>query len=170
MNTTSVLILSMPFIGTTLGAAMVFFMANKLSEKIDKVLLGFASGVMIAASIWSLIMPAIEMSEKQNITPWIPAAIGFSTGILGLLIIDRTNTYFNLKLKNKKNCKLKNTSMLILAVTLHNIPEGMAVGVVLAGALNNISRNYYGSSFCLSVRNCNTKFTRRINYFYATKN
>ena len=120
-----------PFFGTVLGASMVFFMKNTLNEKIEKLLLGFASGVMIAASIWSLLIPAIEMTESQDKIAWIPATIGFSLGILFLLIIDLIITH----LENKREKDKKDTTMLILAVTLHNIPEGMAVGVVFAGLL-----------------------------------
>ena len=116
-----------PFIGTTIGSAMVFLMKNKINKKIEKFLLGFASGVMIAASVWSLIMPSIEMAKEQNIITWIPASTGFIIGIFFLLALN----YIIAKTKKHTNKK----SMLFLAVTLHNIPEGMAVGVALAGAL-----------------------------------
>lgn len=129
--------LLIPFAGTTLGAAMVFLMRNKMNKKVEKLLLGFASGVMIAASIWSLILPAIEMSEEQGKIAWLPATIGFMFGIIFLLVLDSVIPH--LHLHNEKpegvKAKLKNTTMLVLAVTLHNIPEGMAVGVTFAGAL-----------------------------------
>lgn len=127
-----------PFIGTTLGALMVFFMKEKINEKIQKILIGFAAGVMIAASIWSLIMPSIEESSHLGNFSWVPAAIGFLLGMGFLLLLDSIipHLHFNSDepegIKPKK--KIKKTTMFIFAVTLHNIPEGMAVGVVLAGA------------------------------------
>jgi len=127
--------LLIPFLGTTIGSAMVFLMKNKINKKIENLLLGFASGVMIAASVWSLLIPSIEMAEEQGIIAWIPASIGFMNGIL---FLQYTN-YLEKKIKNKKNQTIENThkkiTMMILAVTLHNIPEGMAVGVAFAGAL-----------------------------------
>lgn len=129
--------LLIPFLGTTLGSAMVFFMKNKMNKILEKFLLGFASGVMVAASIWSLIIPSIDMAKEQNIISWIPATVGFLLSILFLLILDRIIIHLQIN-KNKlveAKSKLKKTTMLVLAVTLHNIPEGMAVGVVFAGAL-----------------------------------
>ena len=123
-----------PFIGTTLGATMVFFMKSKLSSNIEKLLAGFASGVMIAASIWSLIIPSIESSNNMKFFSWVPATIGFLIGIITLIIFDRWIS----KLENSDNkykIRDKNNLMLFITVTLHNIPEGMAVGVALAGAL-----------------------------------
>ena len=129
--------LMIPFIGTTLGSAMVFLMKNKINNKIEKLLLGFASGVMIAASIWSLIIPSIDMATKQNIIAWLPAAIGFLLGMLFLLLLDSIIPHLHLNSKKPEgmDSKLKKITMMILAVTLHNIPEGMAVGVTFAGAL-----------------------------------
>ena len=129
--------LLIPFIGTTLGAGMVFLMKKKMNTKIEKLLLGFASGVMIAASIWSLIVPSIDMAEKQNIIAWIPAASGFLLGVVFLLILDSLIPHLHLKSNQPEGIKskLKKTTMMVLAVTLHNIPEGMAVGVTFAGAL-----------------------------------
>ena len=128
--------LAIPFLGTTLGAAMVFFMKNKLSLKVEKLLLGFASGVMIAASVWSLIIPSIDMAKEQGKIEWLPAAIGFILGILFLLLLDSLIPHLHLN-DNKPEgikAKLKKTTMMVFAVTLHNIPEGMAVGVTFAGA------------------------------------
>ncbi len=128
--------LAIPFLGTTLGSAMVFFMKNKMSQKVEKILLGFASGVMIAASIWSLLIPSIDMAENQGVVPWIPATIGFLAGMLFLLILDSVIPHLHLESDKPEGIKskLKKTTMMVLAVTLHNIPEGMAVGVTFAGA------------------------------------
>ena len=145
--------LLIPFAGTTLGAAMVFFMRNKMNKMVEKLLLGFASGVMIAASIWSLILPAIEMSQEQGKIAWLPATIGFMFGIIFLLILDSVIPH--LHLHNEKpegvKSKLKNTTMLVLAVTLHNIPEGMAVGVTFAGALIGNAGITMAGAFALAI-------------------
>ena len=129
--------LAIPFLGTTLGSAMVFLMKNKMNSKVEKLLLGFASGVMLAASIWSLIIPSIDMASEQGKVAWIPAAVGFILGIAFLLVLDSVIPH--LHLNNDKTegikAKLKKTTMMVFAVTLHNIPEGMAVGVTFAGAL-----------------------------------
>lgn len=138
-----------PFFGTTIGASTVFFMNNTLNKKIEKLLLGFASGVMIAASVWSLLIPAIEMAEEQGKIAWIPAVVGFVLGILFLLIIDLGLSQFENKTENNK--KEKNTAMLILAVTLHNIPEGMAVGVVFAGLLSGSIGVSMAGAFALAI-------------------
>ena len=118
-----------PFIGTSLGSGLVFFLKKTMNEKVQKMIVGFAAGVMIAASIWSLILPAVEMAEKQGIIAWIPSTIGFTIGVLFLLI---TNHIAEKIEKNKNGKKL---NMLLFCVTLHNIPEGMAVGVCFAGFL-----------------------------------
>lgn len=129
--------LLIPFLGTTLGSGMVFLMKNKINKKIEKLLLGFASGVMIAASIWSLIIPALDMAEEQGIITWLPATIGFLLGICFLLVLDSIIPHLHLNTDKPEGLKSKiqKTTMMVLAVTLHNIPEGMAVGVVFAGAL-----------------------------------
>ena len=118
--------LLIPFLGTTLGSAMVFLMKNKMSQKVEKILLGFASGVMIAASIWSLLIPAIDMAESQGKVAWIPATIGFLFGIVFLLLLDSLMPHMHLESDKPEGIKskLKKTTMLVLAVTLHNIPEG----------------------------------------------
>ena len=145
--------LAIPFLGTTLGAAMVFLMKNKMNKKVEKLLLGFASGVMIAASIWSLLIPSIEMSEKQNQISWIPAAIGFLLGIVFLLVLDSVIPH--LHLNNEKpegiKSKLKKTTMMVFAVTLHNIPEGMAVGVTFAGAIIGNAGITMAGAFALAI-------------------
>ena len=129
--------LLIPFLGTTLGAGMVFFLKNNIKQSVEKLLLGFASGVMIAASIWSLLMPAIEMSEEQGKIGWLAPAVGFLLGMLFLLVLDSVIPHMHLDKEKPEGVKskLKKTTMLVLAVTLHNIPEGMAVGVTFAGAL-----------------------------------
>ena len=129
--------LMIPFLGTTLGAAMVFLMKNKINNKVEKLLLGFASGVMIAASIWSLIIPSIDMAQEQGQIAWLPATIGFLLGIVFLLVLDSLIPHLHLNSSKPEGvkAKLKKTTMMVLAVTLHNIPEGMAVGVAFAGAI-----------------------------------
>ena len=130
---------------------MVFLMKNEINRKIEKFLLGFASGVMIAASVWSLLMPSIEMAEEQGVIAWMPASVGFIIGILFLLWID----YITTKIKEQKeentqnSCKKK--SMLFFAVTLHNIPEGMAVGVALAGAMLGNAGITMGAALALAM-------------------
>ena len=115
--------LLIPFLGTTLGAGMVFLMKNKINKKIEKLLLGFASGVMIAASVWSLLMPSIEMAGEQGVIAWVPASVGFIIGILFLLWIDHITTIIKEQKQDEKQSDCKKKSMLFLAVTLHNIPE-----------------------------------------------
>ena len=129
--------LLIPFLGTTLGSGMVFLMKNKINKKIEKLLLGFASGVMIAASIWSLIIPALDMAEEQGVITWVPATTGFLLGIGFLLVLDSIIPHLHLNTDKPEGLKSKiqKTTMMVLAVTLHNIPEGMAVGVVFAGAI-----------------------------------
>lgn len=129
--------LLIPFIGTVLGAGTVFLMKNKINVKIEKLLLGFAAGVMISASIWSLILPSIEMAKSQNIIEWVPATVGFLFGVLFLLALDSIIPHLHLKSDKPEGikAKLEKITMMVLAVTLHNIPEGMAVGVTFAGAL-----------------------------------
>lgn len=118
-----------PFIGTSLGSSFVFFLKKIMNEKVQKIIVGFAAGVMIAASVWSLILPAVEMAEAQGIIAWIPPTIGFMVGVVFLIV---TN-YIAERIENKNNGKKLN--MLLFSVTLHNIPEGMAVGVCFAGFL-----------------------------------
>lgn len=125
-----------PFVGTLLGAACVFFMAKKMSTLIQKILLGFASGVMVAASVWSLLIPAIDMSEELGKFAFMPAAVGLLCGFGFLLLLDHTIPHMHLDHQQEgRKANLKKSTMLVLAVTLHNIPEGMAVGVVFAGVL-----------------------------------
>lgn len=145
--------LAIPFLGTTLGASMVIFMKNKMNSKVEKMLLGFASGVMIAASIWSLLIPSIEMATEQKQIAWVPATIGFLCGIVFLLVLDSVIPH--LHLNNSKpegiKAKLKKTTMMVFAVTLHNIPEGMAVGVTFAGAILENSGITMAGAFALAI-------------------
>ena len=145
--------LLIPFIGTTLGACMVFLMKDKINHKLEKVLLGFAAGVMVAASIWSLLIPSIDMAKEQNLIAWLPATVGFILGILFLLILDNIIPHLHLKSNEPEGIKtkLEKTTMMVLAVTLHNIPEGMAVGVALAGALTKNSTITMAGAIALSI-------------------
>ena len=119
-----------PFIGTSLGSSLVFFLKKTMNQKVQKMIVGFATGVMIAASVWSLILPAVDMAENQGTIAWIPPAVGFLLGV-GFLLI--TN-FFAENIEKKQDGKTLN--MLLFSVTLHNIPEGMAVGVCFAGFLS----------------------------------
>ncbi len=125
----------LPFIGTLLGAACVFAMRVSLHEKIQRALTGFAAGVMVAASVWSLLIPAMEQAENMGRWAFLPAVVGFWLGVLFLFVLDKTipHLHQNSDEPEGPRTRLKRTTMLVLAVTLHNIPEGMAVGVVLAG-------------------------------------
>ena len=145
--------LLIPFLGTMLGSAMVFLMKNEMNKKIEKLLLGFASGVMISASIWSLMIPSIDMAEKQGKILWIPAVIGFILGIIFLLVLDSLIPHLHLKTDKPEGikAKLKNSTMMVLAVTLHNIPEGMTVGVVFAGILTQNAGITLAGAIALSI-------------------
>lgn len=153
MNSTVLLGLMIPLAGTVLGAAMVFFLKKEMNAGVQKALLGFASGVMIAASVWSLIMPSIDMAVEQGVVAWIPAAVGFLLGMGFLLLIDTLTPH--LHLNNDKpegmHSGLSKNTMLFLAVTIHNVPEGMAVGVVFAGMLSNNTTITLAGAFALSI-------------------
>ena len=127
-----------PFLGTTLGAACVFFMKRSMSETVQKILSGFAAGVMVAASVWSLLIPSIEQSETMGRLSFLPAVIGFWFGILFLLLLDHVIPHLHVGSQESEGpkTKLQRATMMVMAVTLHNIPEGMAVGVVYAGYLS----------------------------------
>lgn len=142
-----------PFMGTTLGSACVFFMKNELSISVQRALTGFAAGVMVAASIWSLIIPAIEQSSTMGKFAFLPAVIGFWAGVMFLLLLDHIIPHLH-RLSNEvegPSWKLKRTTMLVLAVTLHNIPEGMAVGIVYAGLLSGQKGITEGAALALAV-------------------
>ena len=142
-----------PFIGTTLGSVCVFFMKRSLGDLVQRSLAGFAAGVMVAASIWSLLIPAIEQSEGMGKLSFLPAFIGFWVGVLFLLLLDRLIPHLHIgsdKAEGPKS-KLGRTTMMVLAVTLHNIPEGMAVGVMYAGFLAGNSQITAASALALSL-------------------
>ena len=159
-----------PFLGTALGAAAVFLMKNELNNKVEKILLGFASGVMVAASVWSLLIPSIEMAEENGNFAWMPASIGFILGIAFLLVLDSVIPHLHLESDRPEGVKskLKKTTMMVLAVTLHNIPEGMAVRSMFCRYSSTKFWYNFSRSICISNRYSNTKLARRCNYFYAT--
>ena len=125
-----------PFVGTTIGAAMVFFMKHEMSTRLTRILLGFASGVMLAASVWSLLLPSIEQAEASGHIPWLPAAVGFLAGIGFLLLLDTIIPHLHRDTEAAEGMpsRLRKDTMLFLAIVLHNIPEGMAVGLSFARA------------------------------------
>ena len=142
-----------PFLGTSLGAACVFFMRKTLHFSVQRALTGFAAGVMTAASVWSLLIPAMEQESGMGRLAFIPAAVGFSLGILFLLALDHIvpHLHMNSTEPEGKSSRLKRTTMLVLAVTLHNIPEGMAVGVVYAGFLAGSAKISAAGALALSI-------------------
>lgn len=145
--------LAIPFIGTALGSACVFFMKKQLSRTVQRALTGFAGGVMTAASIWSLLIPAITQCADKGRWAFLPAFIGFWLGILFLLLLDRIIPHLHMNAGQAEGLKskAKKTTMMVLAVTLHNIPEGMAVGVVFAGLLSGSAEITAGGALALSL-------------------
>lgn len=142
-----------PFAGTTLGAACVYFMKKGIRQNVEKGLLGFASGVMVAASVWSLLIPSMNLSADLGRLAFLPAVTGFFCGILFLLFLDGYVPHLHIGCDEPEgpSCTLKKNTMLVLAVTLHNIPEGMAVGVMFAGLLTANSGITLAGAFALSV-------------------
>lgn len=153
MNQNVILGILIPFAGTALGSAMVFFMRQEMNQKVQKLLLGFASGVMIAASVWSLLIPSIDMAEQEGGIAWIPAATGVLLGMGFLLLLDTVTPHLHFTEEKPEGVPshLKKTTMLVLAVTLHNIPEGMAVGVTFAGVLAENAMITMTGAFALSI-------------------
>lgn len=145
--------LLIPFAGTVAGSACVFFMREQLGEMVQRALVGFASGVMVAASIWSLLVPAMEQSGTMGKLSFLPAVIGFWLGIAFLLLLDNVipHLHINAEKSEGPRSKLAKTTMMVLAVTLHNIPEGMAVGVVFAGYLSGNTQITSGAALALSI-------------------
>ena len=142
-----------PFLGTSLGAACVFFMKKTLSDMVQRALTGFAAGVMVAASVWSLLIPAMEQSAGMGKLSFVPAVVGFWIGILFLLGLDHIVPHLHVKSGQTEGpkSKLRRTTMMVLAVTLHNIPEGMAVGVVYAGYLSGSAQITAAGALALSL-------------------
>lgn len=142
-----------PFLGTTLGAACVFFLKKTLSESLQRALTGFAAGVMVAASVWSLLIPAIEQSSSMGRLAFAPAVIGFWCGVLFLLLLDHIIPHLHRNCQQTEGPKahLQRSTMLLLAVTLHNIPEGMAVGVMYAGYLSGSTQITAAGALALSL-------------------
>ena len=142
-----------PFLGTTIGAGCVFFVQKEIKPVIQKMLLGFASGIMVAASVWSLLIPAMEMCESAGTLAFIPAAVGFSIGMLFLWMLDKLIPHLHMGSDTPEGPKsnLKKTTMLVFAVTLHNLPEGMAVGVVFAGLLTGSAPITVAGAFALTI-------------------
>ena len=142
-----------PFLGTSLGAACVFFMKKSLGDAVQRSLTGFAAGVMVAASVWSLLIPAIEQSSGMGGLSFLPAFIGFWVGVLFLLTLDHIIPHLHAKSGQPEGpkSKLQRTTMMVLAVTLHNIPEGMAVGVMYAGCLSDNSQVTAAGALALSL-------------------
>lgn len=145
--------LMIPFIGTAAGAACVFFLKNEIKPLVQKCLLGFASGVMVAASVWSLLIPSMDMVEKMGRLAFIPAVTGLMLGFAFLLLMDRIVPHLHMgsEVSEGPKTSLKKTTMLVLAVTLHNIPEGMAVGVVFAGMLSGNAGITTAGAFALAL-------------------
>ena len=142
-----------PFLGTSLGAACVFFLKKTLSDAVQRALTGFAAGVMVAASVWSLLIPAIAQSAALGRGSFLPAALGVWVGILFLLALDHIIPHLHAKSGQAEGPKsrLQRTTMMVLAVTLHNIPEGMAVGVVYAGYLSGQAQITAAGALALSL-------------------
>lgn len=153
MNQNTLIGILIPFAGTALGSAMVFFMKKDMNERLQKLLLGFASGVMMAASVWSLLIPAIDMAEQKGGISWLPPAVGFLLGMGFLLVLDTLTPHLHFTDEKPEGvpAHLKKTTMLVLAVTLHNIPEGMAVGVTFAGILTANTTMSLAGAFALSA-------------------
>jgi len=145
--------LLIPLLGTVFGSAFVFFMKDEMPQRVQKSLLGFASGVMVAASVWSLLIPAMEMEEAKGAWSVMPAAVGFLLGIFFLLLIDEITPHLHLGTSEPEgpHSRLSRTAMLALAVTIHNLPEGMAVGVVFAGAEQGASNITLASAVAVSL-------------------
>ena len=145
--------LMIPFVGTMLGSACVFFMKRELKPLVQKAFLGFASGVMVAAAVWSLLIPAMDMSEGMKKFAFVPAAVGFLLGIGFLLLMDRAVPHLHLGSEEAEGPRvaLKKTTMLVLAVTLHNIPEGLSAGAVFAGALAGNETVTIAGAFALAI-------------------
>ena len=149
--------LLIPFLGTTLGSACVFFMKKEMNDNVQRALLGFAGGVMIAAGVWSLLIPSMEMSSQMGRFAFIPALTGFILGVAFLFLLDKITPHLHARAQNPEGGtettreKISRTMMLFLAVTLHNIPEGMAVGIVFASFLSGSAQISGAGAAALSI-------------------
>ena len=153
MSTILVVGLLVPFLGTTLGAACVYLIKDEIPALVQKALLGFASGVMVAASVWSLLIPAMDQCEDMGKLAFLPAAIGFALGICFLLAVDRLLPHLHMNDEKPEGLpsKLQRSTMLVFAVTLHNIPEGMAVGITFAGFLSGETNITLAGAIALAI-------------------
>ena len=152
MTTQVIIGILIPFAGTSLGAAMVFFLKDSISKNLQRILTGFAAGVMVAASFWSLLEPALESSESMGKLSFVPAAAGFLVGMGFLLVLDMVTPHMHMNKEGEgPQSGLKKTTKLILAVTLHNIPEGMAVGVVYANLIGGNSLVSAAGALALAI-------------------
>ncbi|MBQ7158536.1 MAG: ZIP family metal transporter [Treponema sp.] len=148
--------LLIPFLGTTLGSSCVFFMKREMNDSVQRALLGFAAGVMIAASVWSLLIPAMDMSESLGRLAFLPALVGFALGVAFLFLLDKITPHLHAMAENPEGpkstvSKMSRTMMLVFAVTLHNIPEGMAVGVVFASMMSGEAQITAAGALALSI-------------------
>lgn len=145
--------LMIPFIGTSLGAACVFFMKRELKPLVQKGFLGFASGVMVAASVWSLLIPAIDMCQEMRKFAFVPAVIGFLVGIIFLWVMDKVIPHLHVgdETAERPKCQLRKTIMLVFAVTLHNIPEGLSAGAAFAGVMSGNQAVTMAAAYALSI-------------------
>ena len=145
--------IAIPFIGTAAGSACVFLLRNRLSDRLQRFLTGFAAGVMVAAAIWSLLIPAMDDAKNLGRLAFLPAAAGFWLGILFLLMLDHLTPHLHRYAEKPEGprSRLKNNALMMLAVTIHNIPEGMAVGVVYAGYLHGVSELTASAALALSI-------------------
>ena len=153
MTTGVISALMLPFLGTAIGSACVFFMKGEMSRTLQRALMGFASGVMVAASVWSLLIPAMEQSEHMGKMAFLPACVGVWGGFLFLLLLDHVipHLHLNSECPEGTRCNLGKSAMMVLAVALHNLPEGMAVGVVAAGWLSGEEGISVAAAIALSL-------------------
>lgn len=152
MNQKVLIGILLPFLGTSLGAAMVYILKNQISDMTSRILTGFAAGIMMAASFWSLLEPALEQSQAFGRFAFVPSTIGFLFGIGFLLLLDLLTPHMHMDMSSEgPEVKMKKTTKLILAVTLHNIPEGMATGIVFAGWMSGSEIMSLSSAMALSI-------------------
>lgn len=154
MNFSEILpLLLIPFAGTMIGSSTVLFLGDRFAERIHNILLGFASGVMVAASVWSLLIPAMNASSEMGKMAWVPAVVGFFVGVIFMLLLDTFTPHLHPDSNKPEGpqSKLGRSSMLVLAVTLHNIPEGMAVGVVAAGVVTGEIGMSFAGALALAI-------------------